>query len=115
MVYIRQGIHFSVPSCATANSMDHQKVIIHLYIRRNFVITNIYLPLHHSNNHAKNRNNMSWLDHLPKEISLDWGNSMHITMSGMTTPLWTIGARRRVFKRTSQKYVVFQGHYLQST
>ena len=73
MVNTRQGAQYSAPSCATTNPMKHQKVIIHLARRRQFSITNVYLPPHHSGYSPNHQNDQSWLEHLPKEPGLICG------------------------------------------
>ena len=73
MVYIYQGIQYSVPSCSTTNPMELQKAIIHLTRRCQFSITNVYLPLHCSD-YSKHQDDQSLLDHLQKEPSLACGD-----------------------------------------
>ena len=54
--------------------MEHGKVIIHLFRRRQFSITNVYLPPHRSAYSPNHQDDQSWLDHLPKEPGLACGD-----------------------------------------
>ena len=74
MVYIRQGVQYSVPSCATTNPMELQKVIIHLAWRCQFCITNVYLHPHRSGYSPNHQNDQSWLGHLPKKPGIVCGD-----------------------------------------
>ena len=70
MVYIRQGIQYYEPSCASTKQMELQKAIIHLARRRQISVTNVYLPPHHSQYHSIHQNDQTWVDHPPKAPSL---------------------------------------------
>ena len=74
MVYICRGIQYSIPSCATTNPVELQKVITHLARRRQFSITYVYLPPHRSGYSPNHQNDQSWLGHLPKEPGLVCGD-----------------------------------------
>ena len=69
MVYIRQSIQYSVLSCAATNLME-LLVIIPLARRRQISIINVYLPLQPSDYSSNYQNDLTWLDHFPKEPSL---------------------------------------------
>ena len=73
MIYIRQGIQYSVPFCATTNPIELQ-VITHMAERRQISITNVYLTPHRLDYSSNHQNDQSWRDHLPKEPDLVCGN-----------------------------------------
>ena len=59
MAYIRQGIQYSVPFCATTNPMELRKVIT----GRQISTTNVNLPPHRSDYSSSHQNDQSWLYH----------------------------------------------------
>ena len=72
MVYIYQGVQYSVQSCATTNPMELEQVT-HRAKKRYSYITNVYLPPHRSGYSSKHQNDQLCLHQLPIEPGLVCG------------------------------------------
>ena len=108
--FFRQGAQYSVPSCATTNPMDLQKVIIHLARRRQFSITSVYIPLHLSGYSPNHQNDQSLLDHFQEVPGLVCGdfNAHHSSWDDyVSTYLRGSNIRDRV--EAHSKFVLIDG------
>ena len=96
IVHIRHG---AVPSYATTNPMELQKVIIHLARRRQFSIATVYLSPRRSGYCNNHQCGQSWLNHLPKDpghVCVDF-NAHHSSMDDyVSTDPANVGSYRPI-------------------